>query len=364
MKAAILSCAITLYLAQLSYCFFTPSSKFTRSNCPARKCGSIRMGMLQRGKKMKISNPHSETKDKFQEDYIGDDETKGKNQTSAQKKLQEMKVKKEALKKEAKTEQRSEMAANVDVRAVVGPIPAFMLGFIVFQFFVVLVKKGFNIRKAIATELDWEYLVTEKEHIKELHAYRCEKCGYCLFPARSRHKKFFEDVADYKCPECGAGKEDFVDIHDLTNPSNIHLSREELQASLEEKIKNEAEALARDSDVIIKPSKATKKKIAENETKKDVTKDEEEKTEISKDDEAKENPSKDVEAKEKPSKADETNEKSSKADEANEKPKVSDETKNEVKMADERSESEIKASDEEALNNENKASDDVPKKEN
>eukprot|EP00611_Tribonema_gayanum_P019341 TRINITY_DN332_c0_g1_i3.p1 TRINITY_DN332_c0_g1~~TRINITY_DN332_c0_g1_i3.p1 ORF type:complete len:366 (+),score=150.86 TRINITY_DN332_c0_g1_i3:59-1099(+) len=123
--------------------------------------------------------------------------------------------------------------------------------FVIVQFFITWVRKGFSIRRVMAPELKWEYLVTEKEHIKELHAYRCEQCGYTLFPARNRHKKFFEDVKDYTCPECGAAKSEFVDIHDLTDPRNIDRPREELEAALAAKIKAEAEALAHEGDSLL-----------------------------------------------------------------------------------------------------------------
>lgn len=41
------------------------------------------------------------------------------------------------------------------------------------------------------------------------HEYECTKCGYVLFPAAGREFKFFG--AGFSCPQCGAGKEDFVD---------------------------------------------------------------------------------------------------------------------------------------------------------
>lgn len=35
------------------------------------------------------------------------------------------------------------------------------------------VKNGFSFRKAIVVDnVAWEYVVTEEEHLKELHAYR------------------------------------------------------------------------------------------------------------------------------------------------------------------------------------------------
>jgi len=39
--------------------------------------------------------------------------------------------------------------------------------------------------------------------------YECTECGYTLFPAAGREFKFFPD--SFKCPECGAPKDKFVD---------------------------------------------------------------------------------------------------------------------------------------------------------
>jgi len=41
------------------------------------------------------------------------------------------------------------------------------------------------------------------------HEYECTKCGYVLFPAAGRESKFFG--AGFTCPQCGAGKDEFVD---------------------------------------------------------------------------------------------------------------------------------------------------------
>jgi len=41
------------------------------------------------------------------------------------------------------------------------------------------------------------------------HEFECTSCGYILFPAAGREFKFFGD--DFKCPQCGAGKDEFVD---------------------------------------------------------------------------------------------------------------------------------------------------------
>jgi len=41
------------------------------------------------------------------------------------------------------------------------------------------------------------------------HEYECTNCGYVLFPAAGREHKFFG--AGFTCPQCGAGKSEFVD---------------------------------------------------------------------------------------------------------------------------------------------------------
>ena len=44
------------------------------------------------------------------------------------------------------------------------------------------------------------------------NVYSCSECGYTLFIAKGREFKFYGD--DFKCPECGAGKDKF-------NPADI-----------------------------------------------------------------------------------------------------------------------------------------------
>ena len=44
------------------------------------------------------------------------------------------------------------------------------------------------------------------------NVYSCSECGYTLFIAKGREFKFYGD--DFKCPECGAGKDKF-------NPAEI-----------------------------------------------------------------------------------------------------------------------------------------------
>jgi len=41
------------------------------------------------------------------------------------------------------------------------------------------------------------------------HEYECTSCGYVLFPAAGREFKFFGE--GFSCPQCGAGKDAFVD---------------------------------------------------------------------------------------------------------------------------------------------------------
>lgn len=38
--------------------------------------------------------------------------------------------------------------------------------------------------KTAMAEINWDHVVTEPEHLKELKAYCCDECGYTLFPAR------------------------------------------------------------------------------------------------------------------------------------------------------------------------------------
>lgn len=45
-------------------------------------------------------------------------------------------------------------------------------------------------------------------------ALECQSCGYTLFPAAGREFKFYGD--DFKCPQCGAGKDKFTESTDST----------------------------------------------------------------------------------------------------------------------------------------------------
>lgn len=46
---------------------------------------------------------------------------------------------------------------------------------------------------------------------KDAHVYECGGCGYTLYPAKGREFRFFPD--SFKCPMCGAGKDQFTDIN-------------------------------------------------------------------------------------------------------------------------------------------------------
>mgnify|MGYP003683885181 CR=1 FL=1 len=52
----------------------------------------------------------------------------------------------------------------------------------------------------------------------ELKAFKCENCGYELYPARGREGKFFPDT--FKCPMCKSPKESFYDMNDANDPRN------------------------------------------------------------------------------------------------------------------------------------------------
>lgn len=45
-------------------------------------------------------------------------------------------------------------------------------------------RQGGSLKKTSMSELKWDHIVTEPEHLLELKAYCCEECGYTLFPAR------------------------------------------------------------------------------------------------------------------------------------------------------------------------------------
>jgi len=42
--------------------------------------------------------------------------------------------------------------------------------------------------------------------------YKCNVCGYIYDPAENNNVKFEDLPGDWVCPECGAGKDEFVKI--------------------------------------------------------------------------------------------------------------------------------------------------------
>eukprot|EP00307_Rebecca_sp_RCC1486_P010229 CAMPEP_0119407104 /NCGR_PEP_ID=MMETSP1335-20130426/1148_1 /TAXON_ID=259385 /ORGANISM="Chrysoculter rhomboideus, Strain RCC1486" /LENGTH=200 /DNA_ID=CAMNT_0007431197 /DNA_START=39 /DNA_END=641 /DNA_ORIENTATION=+ len=63
-----------------------------------------------------------------------------------------------------------------------------------------------------------EYTAQTEEAQSELKAFKCENCGYELYPARGREGKFFP--SSFKCPMCGSPKESFYDMNDKNDPRN------------------------------------------------------------------------------------------------------------------------------------------------
>lgn len=61
-------------------------------------------------------------------------------------------------------------------------------------------------------------IVTNEAEAKELHVFKCEGCGYEMYPARGREFKHFGDK--FKCPLCGTGKEGFWDLNDENDSRN------------------------------------------------------------------------------------------------------------------------------------------------
>lgn len=51
---------------------------------------------------------------------------------------------------------------------------------------IICTLQGGSLKKTSMSELNWDHIVTEPEHLLELKAYCCEECGYTLFPARGR----------------------------------------------------------------------------------------------------------------------------------------------------------------------------------
>lgn len=64
----------------------------------------------------------------------------------------------------------------------------------------------------VSASVDTKYIASTEEAQKELHMFMCSGCGYTLFPARGREGAFFNEK--FKCPMCGASKDEFVDMND------------------------------------------------------------------------------------------------------------------------------------------------------
>mmetsp|Transcript_4732 Transcript_4732/g.5603 ORF Transcript_4732/g.5603 Transcript_4732/m.5603 type:complete len:223 (+) Transcript_4732:63-731(+) len=64
----------------------------------------------------------------------------------------------------------------------------------------------------VSASVDSKYIASTEEAQKELHMFMCSGCGYTLFPARGREGAFFNEK--FKCPMCGASKDEFVDMND------------------------------------------------------------------------------------------------------------------------------------------------------
>lgn len=71
-----------------------------------------------------------------------------------------------------------------------------------------------------------EFTAQTESAQNELKAFKCENCGYELYPARGREGKFFP--SSFKCPMCGSPKESFYDMNDKNDPRNWEEEDEEL----------------------------------------------------------------------------------------------------------------------------------------
>lgn len=79
----------------------------------------------------------------------------------------------------------------------------------------------------VSASVDPKYICSSEESQKELHMFMCSGCGYTLFPARGREAAFF--TSNFKCPMCGAPKEDFFDMNDdddMTDPTRAEPAAE------------------------------------------------------------------------------------------------------------------------------------------
>jgi len=80
-----------------------------------------------------------------------------------------------------------------------------------------LVAEG-NLRPLVSEDkpVNSKHITQTAAEETELHEFCCERCGYTMFPARGRDKKFFPD--NFKCPHCKAPKDCFFDMTDLSDP--------------------------------------------------------------------------------------------------------------------------------------------------
>merc|ERR1739838_531814 len=65
---------------------------------------------------------------------------------------------------------------------------------------------------AVSASVDMKYVASSEQEKAELKTFMCSGCGYTLFPARGREAAFFTD--DFKCPMCGAAKDEFFDMNE------------------------------------------------------------------------------------------------------------------------------------------------------
>ena len=72
--------------------------------------------------------------------------------------------------------------------------------------------------RGVLDNKDAKYIPQSEEQIAELKVFACAGCGYEMMPARGREGKFFPD--DFKCPICGADKDQFWDMNDPNDPRN------------------------------------------------------------------------------------------------------------------------------------------------
>lgn len=62
----------------------------------------------------------------------------------------------------------------------------------------------------LSAAVDPRLIASTAEMQRKLHSLMCSCCGYTLFPAMGREAFFFVD--GFKCPMCGAPRNDFVDV--------------------------------------------------------------------------------------------------------------------------------------------------------